>query len=755
MRKRNKVIVFLFLFTFLSGAACFSEYKETVILGRKVISGITPQEAIERFGIPTRGDKEFWYYGQPYSAYIYFSDLSRKANLFIFPYRYEIDIGLPFEIKAFVVYPDSRIKEVTSYVNWAITLHPDEDPLKSNLERIVKREESFFMPLTDGRVIISATYQNMVSNSCGVLINPFKEEDEEENQEFFFDIKIFPLRPVVRQRNPLEFSAFGIFRDLSVKKVYVTDITRRCEWFIYKDGKEVETKNSMLFLQSGEYQVFCRYRNKKSNTRNVLVKQDVLYHREEVKDFSLLPDFVEGEVGDVVEMEAVLTHGDNAVRTVSDLSSWDVSDKKIARFTSRGVLRLEREGIITASARFGDRLISSAKISVKKSIDKEKKRFVKEVKNKFQTYLSEEERVEPKVNRDETRGRDKQDEYKKETKIKEDIDDIAKKLLSKGGGIQSINVKPRFLTIPLGRTAEYKAIAEYFDRSSVDVTFLAQWVSSNSSYATVDKGLLTSLSSGEAVIHAYLEGKASNPARIVIGAPELVSIALSRKDKTVYPGQIVSLTATGHYSDGSQDNITGQVKWHVKNIGILKPLNDGNFKAGKRGQTEVSAQYQEIKSLPLSVTVRLSFGQVLRTILIVFVALIIFCLGLFYCLIKVRIYRFKKLIADNPPEFINKLYNNSKEILKVFGVPRDAVTPPIKHAYSVEHRFAIGDGNFLKLAYKFAEARYSDHSLTADDAREALYNYNNSMRAIRVKGKKVLAKIIVLLLRGLPFIIII
>ena len=139
--------------------------------------------------------------------------------------------------------------------------------------------------------------------------------------------------------------------------------------------------------------------------------------------------------------------------------------------------------------------------------------------------------------------------------------------------LQTITVAPSGASIAAGLTQPFSATGHYSDSSTQTLTTSVTWSSSNASIATISnsggtQGLATGVTAGGPVtITAALNG-ISGTAQLNVTAPVLASIAVTPANPSVPTGSNEQFTATGSYSDGSQQNITGSVTWTSSNTTV-------------------------------------------------------------------------------------------------------------------------------------------------------------------------------------------
>ncbi|HJZ88557.1 MAG TPA: Ig-like domain-containing protein [Polyangia bacterium] len=85
--------------------------------------------------------------------------------------------------------------------------------------------------------------------------------------------------------------------------------------------------------------------------------------------------------------------------------------------------------------------------------------------------------------------------------------------------ITKIDVTPRMAVLPRGGMQQLTAIATLTDMTMIDVTQTATWTSNNLAAVTVNKGLLTGVSFGQATVNASSEAIVSAAVQVIVGNP--------------------------------------------------------------------------------------------------------------------------------------------------------------------------------------------------------------------------------------------
>ena len=167
----------------------------------------------------------------------------------------------------------------------------------------------------------------------------------------------------------------------------------------------------------------------------------------------------------------------------------------------------------------------------------------------------------------------------------------------------SIAVTPGSASIALGLAQQFTATGTYTNGSTQNLTASATWSSSSPGVATVNSaGLATSVAQGSTTITATSSG-ISGSATLIVGAPQLVSIAVTPATASVALGRTQQFAATGTYTDGSSQNLTGSAAWSSSAPGTATVNSTGLATSTAQGATTIAASVGAISgSATLTVT---------------------------------------------------------------------------------------------------------------------------------------------------------
>ncbi len=125
----------------------------------------------------------------------------------------------------------------------------------------------------------------------------------------------------------------------------------------------------------------------------------------------------------------------------------------------------------------------------------------------------------------------------------------------------SLTVTPSALSIPLGTTQQFVAIGTYTNGSTQNLTGSVTWNSSSNAASINATGVASATAVGAATITAS-SGSISATAALTIEPPTLVSLTVTPSTVSIPLGTTQQFAASGKYTDGSTQDLTGSVTWN-------------------------------------------------------------------------------------------------------------------------------------------------------------------------------------------------
>jgi trimeric autotransporter adhesin len=157
----------------------------------------------------------------------------------------------------------------------------------------------------------------------------------------------------------------------------------------------------------------------------------------------------------------------------------------------------------------------------------------------------------------------------------------------------SLAVSPPLPSIAKGRTQAFSAIGFFSDATRQDLTSTATWASSVPAKASVSNaagsiGLVSAEAVGPSEISAAI-GAINGSTIVTVSAAVLNSIDITPALPSIAKGTKQQFTATGTYSDGSKQALTGDVAWSSATTATAVVSSAGGSKGQASGVTEGSS----------------------------------------------------------------------------------------------------------------------------------------------------------------------
>lgn len=162
---------------------------------------------------------------------------------------------------------------------------------------------------------------------------------------------------------------------------------------------------------------------------------------------------------------------------------------------------------------------------------------------------------------------------------------------SGGGGnptLNSIQLTPYSPTLSMGLSQQLTATGLFSDGSTQNLTSSATWAAADGTVATVNaSGLVTAAAHGTTTVTAS-SGSVSGSTPVTVEG-SLSSIQVTPASDSLLAGTTQQLTATGSFSDGTSENITGLVGWSSSNTSVATINSSGLATALAGGNSTITA----------------------------------------------------------------------------------------------------------------------------------------------------------------------
>lgn len=159
-------------------------------------------------------------------------------------------------------------------------------------------------------------------------------------------------------------------------------------------------------------------------------------------------------------------------------------------------------------------------------------------------------------------------------------------------------------SVAIGLTTSLTATGTYSNSTTANLTSASTWVSSSNSICTVSAGVVTGVALGSCTITASDSGVSSPGYVVTVGSPSLTSITVTGVNTLIAGGAGSQLTGTGHYSDGSTQNITFFSTWTSSTLSICTvAVNAANVTPLTAGSCSITVNLSGITSSPFVIAV--------------------------------------------------------------------------------------------------------------------------------------------------------
>lgn len=156
--------------------------------------------------------------------------------------------------------------------------------------------------------------------------------------------------------------------------------------------------------------------------------------------------------------------------------------------------------------------------------------------------------------------------------------------------LQSLSISPPALSVTRGTVTNLHVMGTYTDGSSIDLTTVVTWSTSDAAVMTVSnangsEGVANASGVGQALITAR-SGTVSSAMTATVTPALLVGLELTPVVPQVPLGTDVSFTLTGRYSDSTTQDLTAQASWTSTNAAVATVSNG----AGTQGKAHAVSQ---------------------------------------------------------------------------------------------------------------------------------------------------------------------
>jgi 6-phosphogluconolactonase (cycloisomerase 2 family) len=143
--------------------------------------------------------------------------------------------------------------------------------------------------------------------------------------------------------------------------------------------------------------------------------------------------------------------------------------------------------------------------------------------------------------------------------------------------------------LPVGLTENFEATGVFDDGTTLDVTGMAVWTSSDPSVASAaENGIVTGLGAGLATVSAQV-GDTSGSLAVTVGALQVTSLQVDAPVRSLVRGVPTQAHATAVFTDGSVRDVSEQAAW--TSDGAATVSGDGTMALATAGSVTVTATF--------------------------------------------------------------------------------------------------------------------------------------------------------------------
>ena len=420
------------------------------------------------------------------------------AHLQVSAQNPNIVVGQTEQMQATGLYGDGSSHDVTASVSWSSS--------NSNIATVAKG--GLLTAVNSGQAVISADMQG-ITGTFNVTVAPA-----------LVSIAVTPATATIARSTTQQFIATGTYSDNSTQNITTSVSWSSSTPAVATISSTAPTMGLARAVSSGDTQI-------SASSSSVSGGASLTVSSASVTSFAITPASLALPLGTSKQFTATAGFSDGSAQDVTDVTQWQSSNTSVAPITISGLVTARNIGNSTITGAFGG-MTSSSSVTVN------------------------------------------------------------------AANLTSITIQPGNATLAQGTRRPLTAIGTFNDGSTRDITFNANWTSSNTATATVSGGGVSGISPGMVTITATL-GAISASTSVTVTNATIVSLSLSPSSLVLPTGGALRFHATGTFSDSSTQDLTNQVQWSSSNTAVATVDNtasNGGFTvAVSAGVSNVSAVF--------------------------------------------------------------------------------------------------------------------------------------------------------------------
>ncbi|WP_025819654.1 Ig-like domain-containing protein [Shewanella marina] len=503
-------------------------------------------------------------------------------SLQITPAQSEISIGSEIEFDVIGYFSDGSSKAVTESVHW-INSRPD----------IITIIDGTAETISAGQVTLQASIQEIISNTATINVSAAT----------ITSIQVTPANASIASGTDINYRAIATYSDNSQQ-----DVTEIADWQSSHTAIATASVGDVHSMMKGSAKITAHIDNMTSNAANLTVTDAKL------TQLQLSPTVSTVAKGNHQHYQVTGYFSDGSSKLMTQDVHWQNSAPHIATLIEgeadafnqgRTQITVNMDGIVSnvatlnvSSAVIRALQISPANSNIALGTDQHYQAIAT---YSDQTTLDVTEQANwqsQQLNIATIKQGEAHSIASGNTMIMANIDGIVSNhanLTVTNAQLAAIQVTPANITLANGSHIHYQANGIYSDGSSRDITHLVTWKSQQPNIAMFAEDELETLSQGNTVITANMDGMTSNAAQLSVTAAQITELQITTNDEQIAKGTYTQFQALATYTDKTVQDVTDSATWTSSNLNIAT-INSGKAHAEQQGSVIISARYDGISS---------------------------------------------------------------------------------------------------------------------------------------------------------------
>lgn len=402
------------------------------------------------------------------------------------------------------------------------------------------------------------------------------------------------------------------------------DVTSQAKWTVDKETIASVINGKVSAVKAGEATVTAQYGGKSTSAKVLVDIPNILVPNK--KKISM-------QIGESEQINLKAVYPDGKEEDITQKAEWISSSDQVVE-VRRGMIIGVATGTATVTAKFGNR---SAIIHVSVGILKDL------TASETNLALKKGDTRKVTVTSTYTDGRSKDSTLDAvwnssnpqvatvnegtikaltsgETKISATVDNKTVTITVQVDMASVLKASPSFITLDLRETRTVTLTSIDENGKAADVTNTAEWSSSNTAIAQVEKGNITSLAYGKATITAKYGGKTVS---IPVEIGSILDLIPNKRYIPMKTGGEFKVRLMATTAEGTTKDVSTQAQWKSNNYKLVE-VEGGLIKAISSGSTSITATFGgKSVSIPIDVdnikylktdlvTVKMKTGETMR-----------------------------------------------------------------------------------------------------------------------------------------------